>query len=208
MNEFHSVSPVGGPAKPQAAATRATKRMLDIVASSVGLALVWPMFLLIAIAIKLDSPGPIIFRQTRIGLHQSRFQILKFRTMRIDTPDLPTDQMQKMPSPITRVGGILRRTSLDELPQLINVLRGEMSLVGPRPALYNQDDLITARETAGVHEVPPGITGWAQINGRDELAVPEKVQLDAWYVDRLGVWLDLQILVRTVVAVFSKRGAY
>jgi O-antigen biosynthesis protein WbqP len=184
------------------------KRLLDVGASLVGLALLWPVFLLVAMAIKLDSPGPIIFRQTRIGRRQIQFQILKFRTMRTDTPDLPTDQMQKLPSPITRVGRLLRRTSLDELPQFINVVRGEMSLVGPRPALYNQDDLIAAREAEGVHSIPPGITGWAQINGRDELAVPEKVRLDAWYLEHFSLWLDVRILARTITAVFSKRGVY
>ena len=185
-----------------------SKRVLDVTASAAGLIACLPLFLAIALAIKFDSPGPVIFRQRRVGRRQAFFHIYKFRTMRVDTPDLPTDQMQKLPSPITRIGKFLRRTSLDELPQLVNVLKGEMSLVGPRPALYNQDDLIAAREEAGVHALPPGITGWAQINGRDELEVPEKVAYDAWYLNNFSFLLDLKILFQTFFAIFSKRGVY
>ncbi|MNL59197.1 putative sugar transferase EpsL [compost metagenome] len=128
--------------------------------------------------------------------------------MRIGTPDLPTDEMLKLPSPVTRVGALLRRTSLDELPQLWNVLVGEMSLVGPRPALYNQYDLIAAREAAGVHQMPPGITGWAQINGRDELALQDKVAADRWYLEHFSFWLDLRIVFQTFFSLLSKRGVY
>lgn len=184
------------------------KRAFDVMASGLGLLALSPVLAVVAIAIKLDSPGPVIFRQRRVGRHQVHFEILKFRTMRTGTPDLPTDQMIKLPSPITRVGVVLRRTSLDELPQLWNVLKGEMSLVGPRPALYSQDDLNAAREAAGVHALPPGITGWAQINGRDELEVPEKVAADRWYLEHFSFWLDLKILVGTFFSIFSKRGVY
>jgi O-antigen biosynthesis protein WbqP len=181
---------------------------LDILASAAGLLVLVPLFVLIAVVIKLDSSGPVIFRQRRVGLHRQHFEILKFRTMRIETPNLPTDQMLKLPSPVTRVGAILRRTSLDELPQLWNVLKGEMSLVGPRPALYNQDELIARREEAGVHAMPPGITGWAQINGRDELEVAEKVAADRHYLHHFSFGFDLMILARTFMSLLSKRGVY
>jgi O-antigen biosynthesis protein WbqP len=184
----------------------ALKRALDVAAAGAGLLLLAPLLAAVALTVRLDSPGPVLFRQRRVGRHQVHFEMVKFRTMRVGTPDLPTDQMQQLPSPITRVGQVLRRTSLDELPQLWNVLKGEMSLVGPRPALYNQDDLIAERERAGVHALPPGITGWAQINGRDELAVPEKVAADRWYLAHFSLWLDLRILLGTFVSLGSKRG--
>lgn len=160
-----------------------------------------------AIAIKLDSPGPVIFTQKRFGKNGEFFNIYKFRTMHVGTPNLPTDQMQKLPSPITRVGGFLRRSSLDELPQLFNVLKGEMSVVGPRPALYNQTELTAKREAAGVLRFPPGITGWAQVNGRDELEDDVKVEFDRWYCDNWNYWLDWKIIFSTIQAVVSRRGA-
>ncbi len=160
-----------------------------------------------AIAIKLDSQGPIIFKQKRVGKNGELFEIYKFRTMRVGTPDLATDQMQKLPSPITKVGGFLRKTSLDELPQLFNVIKGEMSLVGPRPALYNQTELTALRADAGVLAYPPGITGWAQVNGRDELPDPVKVEFDKWYCDHWSYFLDWRILFSTLSAVVSRRGA-
>jgi O-antigen biosynthesis protein WbqP len=186
----------------------ALKRTLDLAAAAAGLLALAPLMALIALAVKLDSPGPALFRQRRVGRRQVHFEMIKFRTMHVGTPDLPTDQMLRLPSAVTRLGHVLRRTSLDELPQLWHVLTGEMSLVGPRPALYNQVDLIVAREQAGVHALPPGITGWAQINGRDELAVDEKVAADRWYLDHFGFWLDLTILMRTVATILSRRGAY
>jgi O-antigen biosynthesis protein WbqP len=186
----------------------ALKRAFDFSAALIGLLVLSPLWLVIAVAIKRDSPGPVIFSQRRVGLNGSHFCIYKFRTMRQDTPDLPTDQMLKRPSPVTRVGAFLRRSSLDELPQLLNVLKGEMSLVGPRPALYNQEALIGARQAAGIHAMPPGITGWAQINGRDELPDDKKVALDAWYVAHAGFWLDLSIVFKTFFSIFSKRGVY
>lgn len=166
-----------------------------------------PWLLLFALLIKLDSRGPAIFRQKRVGRFGKLFEIYKFRTMKQGTPDLATDKMQLLPTPVTRIGTFLRKTSLDELPQLVNVLFGEMSLVGPRPALYNQTELTAKRSAAGVLDFPPGITGWAQINGRDELPDDEKVQSDQWYCQNWSYWLDWQIIFSTFQAVISKRGA-
>lgn len=184
------------------------KRLTDILISITAVVGGSPLLALIAIAIKLDSPGPVIFKQKRVGLNGDLFEIYKFRTMKFGTPDLPTDQMLKLPSPITRVGAGLRRTSLDELPQLFNVLKGEMSLVGPRPALYNQTTLTEMRRKSGVLSFLPGITGWAQVNGRDELPDNDKVAADTWYCDNWSYWLDWQIIFSTFSAVMSKRGAY
>jgi O-antigen biosynthesis protein WbqP len=183
------------------------KRLTDLLISVVALACLAPLFLLIALLIKLDSPGPAIFRQKRVGRFGKLFEIYKFRTMNVGTPDLATDKMQLLPSPITKVGEFLRKTSLDELPQLLNVALGEMSLVGPRPALYNQTELTARRMAAGVLEFPPGITGWAQINGRDELPDDVKVTADQWYCQNWRYLLDWQIIFSTFQAVLSKRGA-
>lgn len=184
----------------------ALKRLTDIVLSLVGLLFTAPLLIAAAIGIKMDSEGPIIFRQKRVGKNGELFEIYKFRTMRQGTPDLATDKMQNLPSPITRTGALLRKTSIDELPQLLNVLRGEMSLVGPRPALYNQTELTALRKEAGVLAFPPGITGWAQVNGRDELADDVKVQFDKWYCDNWNYFLDWRIIYLTVAAVMSARG--
>ena len=184
------------------------KRITDVFISLTAVVGTSPALLAIAVAIKLDSPGPIIFKQKRVGLDGQLFEIYKFRTMRFGTPDVPTDQMLKLPSPITRVGAVLRKTSLDELPQLFNVLKGEMSLVGPRPALYNQTALTAMRLESGVLRFFPGITGWAQVNGRDELPDSEKVAAYTWYCDNWSYWLDWQIIFSTFSAVLSKRGAY
>ncbi len=182
------------------------KRLMDIVVALGSIVIVSPFLILIAFVIKLDSPGPVIFRQKRIGLNGVLFEIYKFRTMYCGTPDMPTDQMLKLPSPITKVGKVLRKASLDELPQLFNVLKGEMSLVGPRPALYNQTDLTSKRREAGVLRFYPGITGWAQVNGRDELPDVVKVEADKWYCDHWTLWLDLTIMMRTISAILNKRG--
>lgn len=182
------------------------KRFTDFLLSFcalLGLAL--PM-MIVALAIKLTSKGPIIFKQRRVGLDGEFFEIYKFRTMFTGTPDLPTDQMLKLPSPITPLGNILRKTSIDELPQLINVLAGQMSLVGPRPALYNQTELTEKRRNNGILRFPPGITGWAQVNGRDELPDDEKVKADKWYCENWNYWLDVRILFMTLGAVLGKRG--
>jgi O-antigen biosynthesis protein WbqP len=184
------------------------KRVTDVLISLAALAgLAW-LFVLAAIAIKLDSKGPIIFQQKRVGLNGEFFQIYKFRTMNVDAPNVSTEEMLKLPSPITQVGARLRKYSIDELPQLFNVLKGEMSLVGPRPALYNQTELTSKRQAAGVLRFPPGITGWAQINGRDELPDDIKVEADKWYCDHWSYLLDWKIIFSTFGAVFSKRGAF
>ena len=179
------------------------KRVTDIVISAVALFCLSPLFLLLSVAICLDSKGNAIFRQRRVGLKGELFEIFKFRTMLVGTPDLPTDQMQKMPSRVTRIGKFLRSTSLDELPQLVNVLLGQMSIVGPRPALYNQTELTAKRLAKGVLNFPPGITGWAQVNGRDDLPDDVKVNADQWYCDNWSYWLDWQIMFRTVQALGS-----
>ncbi len=185
----------------------AIKRAADAVMSLGAIIVLSPVLLACAAAIKLDSPGPVIFTQKRVGVDGEFFEIYKFRTMLTGTPDLPTDQMLKLPSRVTRVGNFLRRTSLDELPQLFNILNGQMSLVGPRPALYNQVELTRKRQDAGVLRFYPGITGWAQVNGRDELPDDDKVQADKWYCDNWSLGLDLKIIAMTFGAIASKRGA-
>ena len=165
------------------------------------------MFLVLAIAIKLDSPGPVLFKQTRIGIHKKHFEIYKFRTMRIDTPhDMPTHMLRNPEQYITRVGRFLRKTSLDEIPQLFNILVGDMAIVGPRPALWNQFDLIEERDKYGANDVRPGLTGWAQINGRDELEIEEKARLDGYYVENLSFGLDVKCFLGTVKSVLNREG--
>ena len=159
------------------------KRFMDIVLSLIGLIVLSPLFIVIVLCIKLDSPGSVLFRQKRVGIHKSHFNVLKFRTMRVDTPkEMPTHLLTNPERWITRVGRVLRKTSLDELPQLINILTGDMSIVGPRPALWNQYDLIEERDKYGANNIRPGLTGWAQINGRDELPIEIKAKLDGEYV--------------------------
>jgi len=183
------------------------KRILDLIISYVGLVALSPIFLLIIIAIKLDSPGPIFFRQKMIGLKNSYFYILKFRTMRIDTPkDTPTHLLENPEQYITKVGGFLRKTSLDELPQIFNIIRGEMSIIGPRPALWNQADLIAERDKYGANDVMPGLTGWAQINGRDELEIPIKAKLDGEYVRKLSFRFDVRCFLGTISSVLNHEG--
>ncbi len=183
------------------------KAMMDRLFAFLGLVFLSPLFLLLAVWIKLDSKGPVLFQQRRVGQYQRHFSLIKFRTMRDDTPaEVPTHQMHEASSYITKSGRFLRKTSLDELPQLLNVIKGDMALVGPRPALWNQDDLIALREQQGVHQVKPGITGYAQVQGRDELAIVEKAALDAYYVKHQSWWLDLKILLLTVFAVLQTKG--
>ncbi len=184
-----------------------SKRVLDVSVTLVLLTLLLPVIAVITVLIRLDSPGPALFRQERVGLRGRRFVLLKFRTMRVGTPTLPTDQMACRPSPVTRLGALLRRLSVDEIPQLINVLKGEMSLVGPRPALPMQTELNARRAAAGVDALLPGITGWAQTNGRDELDTESKVAHDIWYLQHRSLLLDLRILLRTVTSVLSGRGS-
>jgi O-antigen biosynthesis protein WbqP len=181
---------------------------VDVVVSVVLLVLGAPMLLLIALLIRLDSRGPALFRQRRIGRGSSEFTIFKFRTMHTGTPDLASHLVGPGSDRVTRLGRVLRRTSLDELPQLLNVLAGDMTLIGPRPALYNQDDLIALRQQAGVDALTPGVTGWAQIHGRDDLPVPIKVEYDRQYLERISPSFDAWIAIRTPIALFSSRGVY
>lgn len=183
------------------------KCVLDRVLALIGLIVLSPLFLVLVAAIKLDSRGPVLFKQKRVGLHKKYFSILKFRTMRIDTPkDTPTHLLQNPQQYITKVGGFLRKTSLDELPQIINILKGDMAIVGPRPALWNQDDLIAERDKYGANDILPGLTGWAQINGRDELPIDVKAKLDGEYVKKMGFWMDLKCIFGTVVSVVEQKG--
>lgn len=186
---------------------RAIKRSVDIILSLLGLILLSPLFLILIIAIKLDSSGPVLFKQKRVGIHKSHFNILKFRTMYADTPkDVATHLLANPDQYITKMGKFLRKTSLDELPQIINILKGEMSIVGPRPALWNQYDLIAERDKYGANEVPVGLTGWAQINGRDELPIEVKAMLDGEYVKRRSLLLDIRCFFCTIGCVFKKDG--
>jgi len=183
------------------------KRGMDFVLALVALLLFWWVFAILCIAIKLDSPGPIFFKQKRVGLHKTHFHILKFRTMRVDTPkDMPTHMLSNPDQYITKVGKFLRKSSLDELPQIINILKGEMSIVGPRPALWNQYDLIEERDKYGANDVVPGLTGWAQINGRDELEIPIKAKLDGEYVEKFGLVMDIKCFLGTITAVLFHKG--
>lgn len=165
-----------------------------------------PVFVVIALVIKLESKGPVLFKQERIGKDNINFQIYKFRSMYTETPNVPTHLLADPKAFITKVGGFLRKTSLDELPQLWNIVKGEMLFVGPRPALYNQDDLKALRTEYNVQTLYPGVTGWAQINGRDELEIPEKVKFDAEYLEKRSPWFDLKIMILTVVKVFKTDG--
>lgn len=186
---------------------RFIKRILDILLSLAGIAVLGIPMLVISLAIKLGSPGPVFFRQKRFGVHKGFFRIFKFRTMRTDTPrDVPTHMLENPAKWITRTGAFLRRTSLDELPQLFNILSGDMSVIGPRPALWNQNDLIAERDRYGANDVKPGLTGWAQINGRDELPIPEKARLDGEYVQRLSFLFDCKCFFGTIASVLRHDG--
>jgi O-antigen biosynthesis protein WbqP len=183
------------------------KRFYDFVLSFIGLIVLSPVFLLILVLIKLDSKGPVLFKQKRIGRNKKHFYILKFRTMRIDTPkDTPTHMLENPEKWITNVGKFLRKTSLDELPQIINIINGDMSIIGPRPALWNQFDLIEERDKYDVHKLYPGLTGYAQINGRDELPISDKAKLDGYYVEHISLWLDIKIFFGTIKSIFKSEG--
>lgn len=183
------------------------KRLIDIVLSLVGLIVLSPIFLILILGIKLDSKGPVLFKQKRVGINKTHFSILKFRTMRIDTPkDTPTHLLDDPGQYITKMGKFLRKTSLDELPQIWNIFVGQMSIIGPRPALWNQYDLIAERDKYGANDVPPGLTGWAQINGRDELPIDVKAKLDGDYVERIGLWMDVKCFFGTIVSVVKSDG--
>ncbi|SFO10505.1 sugar transferase [Anaerocolumna aminovalerica] len=183
------------------------KRWMDFVLALLALIFLSWLFLTLIITIKLTSKGPVFFCQRRIGIHKSEFYILKFRTMRIDTPkDVATHMLKNPDEYITPIGRFLRRTSLDELPQLINIIVGHMSIVGPRPALWNQYDLIEERDKYGANDVRPGLTGWAQINGRDELPITVKAKLDGEYIKKVGFIFDLKCILKTFSIVIRRDG--
>ena len=182
------------------------KRCIDIILSLMGAIVLLPVFVIIAIAIVIDDPGPIIFKQKRVGEHKKLFWLYKFRSMKVKTPDIPTHLLTNPEQYITRVGKILRKTSLDELPQIFNILSGKMSIIGPRPALWNQDDLIAERDKYGANDIKPGLTGWAQINGRDELEIPVKAKLDGEYVEKLSFGFDCKCFFGTITSVLKSDG--
>ena len=183
------------------------KRLMDIVLSGIALIPLSVVYLVLAIAIKVDDPGPVFFRQKRVGIHKTHFEIMKFRTMKMETPrDMPTHLLKNPEQYITRVGGFLRKYSLDELPQILQIFTGKMSIVGPRPALWNQFDLIDERDKYGANDVRPGLTGWAQINGRDELPIDVKARLDGEYVQKMGFLFDIKCMIGTVLPVFTGAG--
>ena len=183
------------------------KRVIDIVLSDIALIPLSLVFLILAAAIRIDDPGPVFFRQKRVGLHKTHFTILKFRTMKMDSPkNVPTHLLENPEQYITRVGRILRKYSLDELPQILQIFTGQMSIVGPRPALWNQYDLIEAREQYGANDVRPGLTGWAQINGRDELPIAVKAKLDGEYVEKMSFAFDIKCMIGTVLPVLKSDG--
>ncbi|MGV3022276.1 sugar transferase [Streptococcus suis] len=183
------------------------KRVSDMIISGLAIVVLSPVFLLIAVAIKLDSKGPVLFKQKRVGKNKSHFMIYKFRSMYVDAPsDMPTHLLKDPNAMITKVGAFLRKTSLDELPQLFNIVKGEMAIVGPRPALWNQYDLIAERDKYGANDLRPGLTGWAQINGRDELEIDEKSKLDGYYVQHMSFALDVKCFFGTFLSVVKSEG--
>jgi O-antigen biosynthesis protein WbqP len=182
------------------------KRAVDILGALAGLVLLSPLLLAIGIAVRLESPGPALHWSRRVGRHNGIFAMPKFRTMRTGAPDVATHLLADPDQWITPLGRFLRRTSLDEIPQLWSVLKGDMSLVGPRPALFNQHDLVALRTDLGVDKLRPGLTGWAQINGRDELPIPEKVKLDREYLERMSLAFDMRIMAGTALAAFTGKG--
>ncbi|MBO5090559.1 MAG: sugar transferase [Clostridia bacterium] len=182
------------------------KRFLDAFLSFMGLCVLALPMLLIALIVKIDDPGPAFFKQKRVGIHKTYFSLYKFRSMKVSTPDIPTHLLENPEQYISKVGAFLRKTSLDELPQMWNILKGDMSIIGPRPALWNQDDLIAERDKYGANDVRPGLTGWAQINGRDELEIPVKARLDGEYVERLSFGFDVKCFFGTIFSVLRSDG--
>ena len=183
------------------------KRFFDIVLSLVAIIVFSWLLIIIAVAIVVEDKGNILFKQKRIGKNKKEFYIYKFRTMKVSTPkDVPTLLLDNPESYITKIGGFLRKTSLDELPQLFNILKGDMSIVGPRPALWNQFDLIALRDENGSNSVRPGLTGWAQVNGRDELPIDVKAGFDGEYIKKMSIIFDIKIILMTVVSVFTSKG--
>ena len=183
------------------------KNVLDFILSLLALIVLFPFFCIFAIIIKLESKGPVFFKQKRIGKDKKNFYIYKFRTMRTDTPkDMPTHLLKDAESYITKSGKIFRKTSIDELPQIINILKGQMSIIGPRPALWNQYDLIKERDKYNANSIRPGLTGWAQVNGRDELEIPIKAKFDGEYVEKMSLLFDTKIFLKTIIKVFKHDG--
>ena len=183
------------------------KRLIDLILSGCGILVLLPLYLILAIAIKIDDPGPVFFKQKRVGIHKTHFNILKFRTMKMNTPkDTPTHLLENPQQYITRVGRVLRKTSLDELPQIFQIFTGKMSVIGPRPALWNQYDLIAERDKYGANDVRPGLTGWAQINGRDELPIDVKARFDGEYVQNMSFLFDCRCFFGTIVSVLRHDG--
>ena len=183
------------------------KRLIDLLLSACAIVVLSPVYLLICIAIVADDPGPVFFRQKRVGIHKSHFLILKFRTMKVSTPkDVPTHLLENPEQYITRVGKFLRKTSLDELPQIFQIFTGKMAIIGPRPALWNQFDLIAERDKYGANDVRPGLTGWAQINGRDELPIDVKARFDGEYVQNLSFAFDCKCFFGTIRSVLKSEG--
>lgn len=183
------------------------KRIIDFVLAFIALVLLSPLFIVLALWIKMDSRGPVFFKQKRIGINRSFFQIYKFRTMLSETPsDMPTHLLDNPDAFITKSGRFLRKTSLDELPQLINILKGEMAFIGPRPALWNQDDLADERDKYDANDVLPGLTGWAQINGRDELPIKAKAKLDGEYIQNMSFWFDIKCFFGTFISILKSDG--
>ncbi|MHB1152795.1 MAG: sugar transferase [Eubacteriales bacterium] len=183
------------------------KRLIDIILSFFGLIILSPVFLIIIVFIKITSKGPVLFKQKRVGIHKTYFNILKFRTMRIDTPkDVPTHMLANPDQYITKIGKFLRKTSLDELPQILNIFVGQMSIIGPRPALWNQYNLIAERDKYGANDIRPGLSGWAQINGRDELEIEFKAKLDGEYFRKISFCFDVKCFIGTIVSVLKHDG--
>ena len=183
------------------------KRPLDVILSGIAFLVLLPAICFIMLLIKMDSRGPAFFRQKRVGIHKSYFILYKFRTMRMDAPkNTPTHLLEDPDAYITRIGRFLRKTSLDELPQLINILAGEMSIIGPRPALWNQNDLVAERDKYKANDIRPGLTGWAQINGRDEIPIYKKARLDGEYVNELSFGMDVRCIIGTIKSVLKHEG--
>ena len=183
------------------------KRLLAIVLSGCGILVLLPVYAVISLALVIDDPGPVFFRQKRVGIHKSHFMIMKFRSMKMNTPhDVPTHMLENPEQYITRVGRFLRKTSLDELPQIFQIFTGKMAIIGPRPALWNQFDLIEERDKYGANDIRPGLTGWAQINGRDELPIEVKARLDGEYVEKMSFLFDCKCFFGTIVSVLKHDG--
>ncbi len=182
------------------------KRLIDFVLSFIGAIVLLPVFLIVSIVIFIDDPGPIFFKQKRVGKNKKLFWLYKFRSMKVKTPDIPTHLLDNPEQYITRVGKFLRKTSLDELPQIYNILFGKMSVIGPRPALWNQDDLVAERDKYGANDVKPGLTGWAQINGRDELEIPVKAKFDGEYIEKMSFGFDCKCFFGTIKSVLKSDG--